>query len=115
MIKTIKASGVSIVYSKTTTLADGTTKNIPMGTTAPILTTRITGSNDEGTGALDDVSSGLYSVRFTPQGRVQYKGYPDGGNYQTIALPSPRAVTVTVVNIPPASIVVTLSSDVISD
>lgn len=113
--RSILTSSDTTLYSGTSTRPDGSTQNIPIDTTAPILTTWVTVSKSDGTGLLDDEPSGTYYADFEPQGQVQYKGYPDGGDYQTVELPKSRSVSIKVVNIPPASIVVTLSSDVISD
>jgi len=102
------------VYSGLSLIPDGTTQNIPLGTTAPILTTWITVSNEKGTGLLDNELSGMYTAIFTPQGRAQYKGYPDGDSYQTVALMPQRSVFLVVTNTP-ANTIVELSSYIIYD
>jgi len=56
---------------------------------------------------------GIYSIRFDPKGTVQYRGYPDGGSWETATLPPYRVATVAV--IPSGGggqIVVTLYSEI---
>jgi len=59
--------------------------------------------------------NGIYYVSFTPTGTVQYRGYPDGGSWQTATLPTSRSASIYVTHTPPATITVTLSSELFAD
>ena len=56
--------------------------------------------------------SGTYSVRFIPFGTIEYRGYPDGGDWKTASLPSTRTASISVAQTITGSIVVTLGSGV---
>jgi len=56
--------------------------------------------------------SGTYSVRFIPFGTIEYRGYPDGGDWKTATLPSTRTASISVAQTTTGSILVTLGSGV---
>lgn len=62
----------------------------------------------------ENYPSGTYTVKFIPTGTVQYRGYPDGGeSWAKATLPPARTVTISVNNNPPASILITLTSELL--
>jgi len=112
--RSVSGMSYNVLYTGISTRPDGSTQNIPLDTTAPILTTwlnieSLTNSNPH------TYPTASYRVKFEPQGQVQYKGYPDGGSYVTVGLPSTRSAIVSVVQTPTANIIVTLGSDITSD
>ena len=62
----------------------------------------------------DIYPTGMYIVRFTPIGKVSYRGYPAGGDFKTATLPGSKAVFILVTHPPTGAIVATLSPDVTS-
>jgi len=56
--------------------------------------------------------SGTYRVGFIPFGTIEYRGYPDGGDWETAALPSTRTTSISVTQTITGSIVVTLGSEI---
>lgn len=56
--------------------------------------------------------TGTYKVWFIPIGTIEYRGYPDGGDWKTATLPSTRTASISVTQTPTGSILVTLGSGV---
>jgi len=55
---------------------------------------------------------GSYTISFIPKGTVQYRGYPDGGDWESASLPPSRSATVTVAREASGTITVTLGSEI---
>jgi len=86
------------------------THNIPIDTTKLLVQSGIqmtTINNNP-----NKYPSGIYTIEFYPRGTVQYRGYPNSEDWVTAILPPDRSIIIDVDNTPPASIVITLSSDV---
>jgi len=87
--------------------AQSVTFKVPIGSTQQLKYREISASWIEGT----LIPDGSATVEFIPSGTVQYRGYPDGGDWQTATLPPKRSVPITISRTPTGSITVTLSSD----
>lgn len=83
------------------------TFNVPIGSTETITSKRILSSWIESTSTPD----GSATIEFMPVGTVQYRGYPDGGDWKTVPLPPMRTVPIIISRTPTGSILVTLSSE----
>jgi len=104
--------GSSVKYTGGAGRTD-TTFNIGMGATSKMhqsgINLQATVDNDPST-----FPDGTYIVTFTPKGTVQYRGYPDGGDWKTASLPPARSISINVERTPTGSILVTLYSDLIT-
>lgn len=56
--------------------------------------------------------TGTYKVWFIPFGTIEYRGYPDGGDWKNAALPSTRTASISVTQTITGSILVTLGSEI---
>jgi len=113
VLKKIMKGGVTL-YSSTSTLPDGNTKQIAFNGGVAILQSGI--NIEERTDANPTLyPTGPYLVCFEPQGTVQYRGYPDIGidnPWKTASLPPDRSVFVNVDQPITGQVVVTLSSEI---